>query len=183
MPLSEPVSRNHQHQRVVTCNGYRREDGLWDIEGHIIDTKSYSFMNSERGKISVGDAIHEMRIRLTMDLDFNIKNAEAITENSPRKKCGDVTHHFKKLIGLTIAPGWTKKTRSLLGGLQGCTHLVELLGPLATTAFQSMNDERMEKAKLRPSSERPRIIDTCHILAADGPEVKKRWPDFYTGKE
>ncbi|MBT8434953.1 MAG: DUF2889 domain-containing protein, partial [Gammaproteobacteria bacterium] len=33
MPLTKPVKRKLAHTRVVTCQGYRREDGLWDIEG------------------------------------------------------------------------------------------------------------------------------------------------------
>ncbi len=38
MPLSPPAaSREHIHTRVVECRGYRRDDGLWDIEGHITD--------------------------------------------------------------------------------------------------------------------------------------------------
>jgi Protein of unknown function (DUF2889). len=35
MPLSEPVDREPRHARRVTCDGYRRADGLWDIEAHL----------------------------------------------------------------------------------------------------------------------------------------------------
>ena len=43
MPLSEPAARQAIHNRHVHCAGFQREDGLWDIEGHIKDTKAYSF--------------------------------------------------------------------------------------------------------------------------------------------
>ena len=43
MPLSESAARQAIHDRHVHCAGLRREDGLWDIEGHIRDTKTYSF--------------------------------------------------------------------------------------------------------------------------------------------
>jgi len=37
MPLSPPVGRQHLHTRRVVCQGFFRDDGLWDIEGRITD--------------------------------------------------------------------------------------------------------------------------------------------------
>jgi len=82
---------------------------------------------------------------------------------------------------LRIASGWTQKTRELLGGVKGCTHLVELLGPVATTAFQSVYAERAKRDSARPKNSKPGLVDTCHAYAADGPIVRERWPEFYTG--
>ena len=45
MPLSPPVGRQLLHTRRVTCQGFFREDGLWDIEGRITDEKSYEHAN------------------------------------------------------------------------------------------------------------------------------------------
>ena len=39
MPLSPAPPRQPVHDRRVRCQGYRRADGLWDIEGHLTDTK------------------------------------------------------------------------------------------------------------------------------------------------
>ena len=63
MPLSPPQPREHMHTRDITCTGYRRADGLWDIEGHLTDTKTYAFTNDERGEVPPGVPVHEMRIR------------------------------------------------------------------------------------------------------------------------
>ena len=41
MPLSTPHSRQSIHTRTITINGYHRDDGLWDIEGRLIDIKGY----------------------------------------------------------------------------------------------------------------------------------------------
>ena len=49
MPLPAPAPRQLLHKRVVQCWGYRREDGLWDIEGRLVDTKTYPFPNEDRG--------------------------------------------------------------------------------------------------------------------------------------
>ena len=67
MPLSKPKMRNQIHSREIKCFGYKRGDGFWDIEGSMIDTKSYSFDNNDRGGVSSGEPIHYMQIRITLD--------------------------------------------------------------------------------------------------------------------
>ena len=50
MPLSAPVARQHLHTRRVTCTGYFRDDGLFDIEGQITDEKTYEHDNEWRAR-------------------------------------------------------------------------------------------------------------------------------------
>ena len=45
--LSRPARREHIHTRDIRCRGFRREDGLWDIEVTLEDTKTYSFDNRD----------------------------------------------------------------------------------------------------------------------------------------
>jgi hypothetical protein len=83
----------------------------------------------------------------------------------------------------TCAPisRWTQKTRELLGGTRGCTHLLELLGPMATTAFQTVYSLREKRAREQGVRKRPALIDSCHAWASDSEMVEKRFPEFYTG--
>jgi hypothetical protein len=60
--LSRPTLRQHIHARDIR---YRREDGLWDIEATLEDTKTYSFANRSRGGITAGEPIHRVHVRLT----------------------------------------------------------------------------------------------------------------------
>lgn len=182
MPLSKPVSRHHVHTRDIRCYGYRRDDGLWDIEGQIVDTKTYSFENTDRGGIAAGEPIHDMRVRLTIDGDMTVVAAEAATEAAPFGICPEITPALGKLAGLTIGPGWRKAVTQRLGGVHGCTHINDLLqGPLAVVAFQTVRGSR---ERSRPDSKHaPKIIDTCHALASDGPVVRREWPEHYTGTE
>ena len=39
MPLPPPAPRDLKHTRTIVCQGYEREDGLWDIEARLTDTK------------------------------------------------------------------------------------------------------------------------------------------------
>jgi len=190
MPLSPPDERTYIHTRQVTCHGYRRRDGLWDIEGHLRDVKTYPFSNEHRGTVEPGDPIHEMWIRVTVDDDLTVHACEASTEKGPFHACGDVAPHFQRVVGLKMTSGWTRAIRERLGGVKGCTHLVELLGPIATTAFQTIYPilarERAERARARrgePSQRRPELLDSCHIFASTGAFARKHWPEFYTGGE
>ncbi|HTZ76413.1 MAG TPA: DUF2889 domain-containing protein [Stellaceae bacterium] len=186
MPLSAPAPREHIHTRQIECRGYRREDGLWDIEAHLTDVKTYSFESDWRGTMTPGTPVHDMWMRLTVDDDFIIRAVEAVTDASPYQLCPEVTVNYQRLVGLSIRPGFIQKVRELLGGTEGCTHLVELLNPLATTCFQTIFPyrHRHQRENTRDPSKparRPRLLDTCYAYATDGKLVKRYWPEFYTG--
>ncbi|MDG4596891.1 MAG: DUF2889 domain-containing protein [Candidatus Contendobacter sp.] len=184
MPLSAPAPRQLLHRRIVQCTGYRREDGLWDIEGQLVDTKAYSFPNEDRGGvIQAGEPLHEMWIRLTVDDQFQIRDVEAHTDAAPFGLCPAITSRYRQLIGARIGPGWSLKLKELFTGVQGCTHMTELLGPVATTFFQTVYGQRYDEEDAKPAADRapPPVLNTCHALASHSPVVKKRWPRAYSG--
>ena len=49
MPLTPPAARETLHTRRIEINGYRRADGLFDIEAHLTDRKSFGQTNYDRG--------------------------------------------------------------------------------------------------------------------------------------
>src|SRR5690554_6406472 len=139
MPLSHPsVPHQHFHTRRVEVRGYRREHGLWDVEGHLVDSKTYSFSNKERGEVQAGEPVHEMWLRITVDDDLVIRAAEAVTDAAPYSVCPAITPNFARLVGIRIGAGFRREVKKRLGGTEGCTHLIELLGPIATTAYQTI---------------------------------------------
>jgi hypothetical protein len=181
MPLSAPAPREPIHFRSVECRGYRRDDGLWDIEGYLRDTKSYAFRNQHRGEMAPGEPVHEMWLRLTIDEEFLIHAVEAVMDASPFHLCPAITPNFQRLVGLRIGPGFKAKLRERLGRTEGCTHLVELIGPVATTAVQTILPLKDSKRPAAAPRQRPAILDTCHALASDSDVVRQIWPEFYTG--
>lgn len=189
MPLSPPVERELVHDRTVVCRGWRRTDGLWDIEGHLVDTKTYGFPNEYRGFIAPGHPIHDMWLRLTIDGDMTVVAVDAVTDSGPFPICPDITPNFQRLVGLSIGGGWRRAVRERLGGVEGCTHLVELLGPMATTAYQTIFGERSRQrreAEARgetPPPEtpgrKPALLNSCHAFAETSPVVSRIWPDWH----
>ncbi len=190
MPLSPPAQRELLHQRTVTCDGYFRADGLWEVEGRIVDVKTYAFDNEWRGRVEPGGSVHEMWIRLTLDDDMVIRGAEASTEFSPFPICADAAPNFARLQGLKIAPGFMRAVRARLGGTtEGCTHIVEMLQQVATTAYQTL----VAKSRMKPGTKdaaategkrrRPALIDSCYALSADRDVVRRFWPEHAAPRE
>ncbi|MDJ0741632.1 MAG: DUF2889 domain-containing protein, partial [Gammaproteobacteria bacterium] len=64
MPLPPPSERELVHTRRIECRGYRRDDGLWDIEGSLIDTRTSEMQTFGRGRIAPGEHLHEMWLRV-----------------------------------------------------------------------------------------------------------------------
>ena len=183
MTLSKPEIRNHIHTRDIKCYGYKRKDGLWDIEGSIIDTKTYSFDNTDRNGISSGEPIHHMQVRITLDDDLMVKSAEASTISSPYSICPSITPNFKKLKGIKIGPGWRKQIKKMFGGVKGCTHIRDLLaGPLAVTAYQTIIPYKQKKQFSPPPEEIPSLLNTCVAFSEDSQVVRSRWPQFSSKK-
>ena len=184
MPLSKPVSRQIKHTRVVTCQGYQRDDGLWDIEGRIVDTKPYRFRNRDRGGwIEADEALHDMSIRLTVTLDLEVVDVDAVIDASPYNYCKSANAMARNLVGLKIAPGWTDKSKRAMGANQGCTHLTELLGPVATTTIQTIASERIRRSESSGKQRPPAFLNTCHSYADTSPVVKLQWPQHYRQPE
>ena len=179
MSLSEPAARELLHTRDITLRGYKRADGLFDVEATIQDTKTYAFTLKERGTLTPGVPLHRMLARMTYDPGTMVIVAfEADTEAGPYAICPAAAPAFSSLAGLAIKAGIHRAANERVGGTHGCTHLRELLQQMATVALQStMGQSRPE----RRAGTRPGVIGTCLAWAADGPVVKREFPEFYTG--
>lgn len=182
MALSPATERETLHGRHYEFGGYRRSDGLWDIEGRIVDTKGYTFKNHDRGAIPPGEALHDMEVRLTLDDDFVIQEIEATTNAGPFHICPAIGPNYRKLIGHRMGKGWRRTLREVVGGTEGCTHITEMLGAMATVAFQTIFPILAKEGKLPQETGRPGLLNTCHAFATDSAVVRREWPDYYTGE-
>ncbi|MCE2762789.1 MAG: DUF2889 domain-containing protein [Acetobacteraceae bacterium] len=135
MPLSDPAERNLLHLRDIQLRGYQRKDGLFDIEAHLVDTKSYGFNNEGRGWIEPGEALHGMWIRMTINEEFEVLSCEAASDFTPYDVCPAAAPNFARLAGLKIGPGFVRAVNERVGGIHGCTHLREVIGQVPADAW------------------------------------------------
>lgn len=119
---------------------------------------------------------------MTVNLDREVVSVVTAIDSAPYDICATIEPAFKALEGLTVGPGWTRKVKELLGGRNGCTHVVEILGPLATAVLQTLYPAMRAREEANPPAvpQRPFQLDGCHTLASNGEVAKVRWPDFYT---
>jgi hypothetical protein len=178
MTLPKAQPRKLVHSRDIECRAYLRDDGLWDIEAHLRDTKTGSAGNDWR-TVAAGEPIHEMRVRLTVSEDMVVREAHASTAHGPYPACADANGRFGELAGLRIAPGWTTEVKRHLGGGHGCTHVRELLAPLATTALQAVAAARSDRMTALRADGVPKKVDSCFAYAAGGELVKRLWPEHH----
>lgn len=183
MPLSQPAVREPLHSRDIELRGYRRADGLYDIEARLTDTKAYVFTNHDRGDIVPGTPLHGMFARMTLNEDMTIVQFEAVTDYGPYAICPSAAPGFAALAGLKVGRGFTRAANERVGGIKGCTHLRELLGQMATVAFQTLYPIRLRQQQAADPAQRPVNLNTCLAYAEDGPVVQRIWPQFYTGSD
>ena len=146
--LSPPAMRDEVHKRRISCNGFVRRDGLFDIEAELTDNKTYSFPSDFRGEVTPDMPFHHMKVRLTITRDLVVTAAEAITIAGPYFICPAANDVFANLIGIRIGPGWRRKVVAAIGGRHGCTHITELMGTVATTAYQTRYGEVARQERL-----------------------------------
>jgi len=187
MPLPPPATgRKKLHTRQIICEGFLRDDGLWDIDGWITDIKEEAYTNFDRGEIPPGTPLHGMGLRITIDDAYLIVDAVAVQDFTPYTICPQITPAFKKLIGISLTKGFKNKVREALGGIQGCVHLVELLGPMGTAAMQTAAFKKnvaLRAAGAEGATVKPPFFDTCHTWASGSSVVKREFPALYTGKD
>lgn len=184
MALPSPSPRKLSHTRTVVYKGYQRDDGLWDIEAALTDVKTYEFMIPSQGTKAPGMPIHDLSIRLTVDDQLKILEVATDMAHTPHPECDQSPLGMDRLIGCTLGAGWRKTIEAKIGGVEGCTHLREMLFNMATVAFQTVTHAiqfRNDQAGIpreHPSTPPP-YVGKCKTWAFEGALVNRYYPMFF----
>ncbi|MDS0846616.1 DUF2889 domain-containing protein [Burkholderia cenocepacia] len=187
MPLSEPVPRQLRHRRAIRAEAYERGDGLWDIEACLTDHKPRDVALAS-GIRPQGLPIHELWLRVTIDRDLNVVDAEASSEWVPYPgHCQSAPPAYRALIGLNLFRNFRRNANRLLAGVAGCSHLTELCAVLPTAAIQAFAGDVWnvrEEGGEGPDhdgvhAEPPFQLGRCRALRFDGEVVRQYYPRWY----
>ena len=178
MPLpSSSVSRQRLHQRSITYEGYRRDDGLFDIDAHLVDAKDHDY-ELVTGTRPAREAVHDMWVRVTIDRSFVIHAIEVRTVGMPYPgACDRIEPAYGKLVGANLVQGFRKRLHDDMGGTRGCTHVTELLGSLPTAAVQTLAGLRRENE----GDTKPFQLDRCHALETTTDTVRRYYRKWHRG--
>ena len=170
---NESVACEELHHRKLDLRFFRRRDGLYEVEGRLVDTKTHPFRRllAEHDD-PPGHHLHDITVRVVLDAELQVQGADADMPSTPFKICPGAARALQSLVGLRIGAGWNKRVRELLGGVALCTHIVELLDPMATTALQGIAPQRIADANGTGAYRRFQV-DSCYSFAS-GREVVAR---------
>jgi hypothetical protein len=180
MPLPPPTSpRQPLHTRSVRVQTYAREDGLWDIDAELIDTKGYEFTMRDGSVRQVGEPVHHMHLRLTIDADYSVLGVQAAYDAAPYGEgCSSIESEYGDMVGMNLLKGFRAALINRYGRVQGCTHMTELAQILPTVAIQTM--VKLKSQAVDPER-RPFQLDGCHAMRSDGDVVREYLPQWYRG--
>lgn len=182
--LSAPLPRRLIHTRNVRTRGFLRDDGLWDLEGELLDEKTYTYEDRERGPLPAGSPMHLMRARLTVDVELTVHAAEVDMDTIPFSTCSGAAQPATGLIGTSLKRGFGRAIEETMGRTSGCTHVRYLILALANTAYQTISSYREQfmpdlGAPKAADGERPFYLDQCRSWDVKGPVVARFFPLFH----
>lgn len=175
--MSEPIGRKPIHTRRIEYTSYLRDDGLFEIEGRLVDTMSMA-----------GNDMHDMTLRVTFDDSMVLRSAETTLVAGPFSACHGDPNLFDRVVGERISPGWKQRVSRKIGRVESCTHQVELLFSMATVAYEALSMAPEVNGidpfdHLRSLGSRPHFLDGCRAWQTTGELVRKVFPDFATPRK
>ncbi|MBU3740473.1 MAG: DUF2889 domain-containing protein [Rhodoferax sp.] len=177
---SRRADREPLHLRQIDLQGYRRSDGLFEVEGRLRDTKPFDFRPPSDGRLVPAQTpVHDMWVRVVFDGGLIVQSVQTSMDAFPYETCPGGGGSLQALVGIRIGAGWGAEVRRALPAADTCTHLREILVPLASAVFQSMTIYRSDMVNATDPTGRPLKIDSCHAYGASRALVQRRWPMFH----
>ncbi|MFT3814932.1 MAG: DUF2889 domain-containing protein [Acidovorax sp.] len=177
---ADGVTREELHWRRIDMRGFRRSDGLFEVEARLTDRKAHDFAPPSGGRhVAAGDTVHDHGLRVVFGEDMVIREIATAIRAYPYRECPGGGDTLQAMVGVRIGPGWNSELRKRLPAGDTCTHLKEMLAPLASAAFQTMYSVRTSFVDERGAQGRPRKIDSCYAYGASRELVALQWPEYH----
>jgi len=180
--MDTSVARRPMHLRRIEMRAYARDDGLWDVEAHLRDEKPFAYVDPGRGEQKAGDAVHDIRVRLTLDDNRVIRDVAVEMGSMPFGTCYEIRDSLRPLVGERVGPGWRQVLKKIPRNAT-CSHVREVLVPMATVVTQGLSFGRDPDGKVAVAPDPtlatpPFFVDDCHSWRAEGPVVAHFYPQF-----
>ena len=183
MPVEPMFPENPEfpliHTRRYEVRAFRMADDRFLLRGVVCDEKPAGlYVTEDPDPLWLHHMIVEMEVVYPT---FVIERAYAKFHQHPHLGCTDITDHYKKLEGMSIARGFNAKVKELFAGSRGCTHITALLSAMAPVAIQTGWSMRVTAMNEGESTSNPSdaeieqrekqlagTINTCHMWDESG---------------
>jgi hypothetical protein len=112
---------------------------------------------------------------MTLDPSLTVREVLVAMDSTPHGPCSQAQTSLDAMVGVQVGGGWRKAIESRVGGVQGCTHLRELLFNMATATYQTIHNNEASLASAKP----PSFLGQCLAWDTRGPLVQRLFPRFY----
>lgn len=166
------------HTREIKISTYGAGEDRIVVEGSLADDRlqEYFLLSGEKRKPG---RVHHMVVRILVEgRSLVIRDVEVVMKSYPREGCDRLASCLRPIVGMSITAGFTNKVKSLVGGVNGCFHVMSLLlamAPAAVQGYWSHRSSRPVSADSVPPSERLKFlpVNSCHVWREDGPLVQR----------
>ncbi len=165
--MTETSSRKPLHRRTIDHQTWLHEEGCLEIQSRLVDTKGYDTQVGLGRALPAGEPLHEMFIRLLLDVDGVIREIDVRMASTPFDICPEVAQRFDALVGVSIGRGWNALLSERFKGVGGCRHLIDLLRGMGTVAFQSHSNRGWSPEAVEAFS------GSCYAFDEEGPLMER----------
>lgn len=171
------TKRTAIHSRRIELDSFLREDGLWDLETRLVDTKGYDYTRKDSTLQKAGAPVHDLTAVVTVTEEGVIESASVNYEAAPYSVCSSIESAYRALTGMHLLRNFHGQLKEQFSRTRGCTHMTELLSNLPTLFVQSIGSRR--NARHGSQGKRPFMIDGCHAYSRSSEIVKSYYPQWF----
>jgi len=167
------------HERNYQTAAFDEGDGVLRATGRLTDTKPQG--------LGLGDGeplvIHDMEVSLYVRVaTFEIVSVTSQMHVHPYPECPHILQAYERLVGNSVARGYTRLVKDLFGGPNGCSHMGALLVALGPVVIQAsygfdQNDKHVldrHDGDVDVELRQHRMAmntNTCHIWREGGEQI------------
>jgi len=109
---------------------------------------------------------------------FIIDTEAEMPDVTPHERCPTTLDSVKKVVGLSIASGYSEEVHKRIGGYRGCTHLTHLILAMGTAAMHGYWANKSREKRPLPQSmddltELEAVRNSCKLWTEDGPIMQR----------
>jgi hypothetical protein len=160
------------YRRSIGVESVMADDDHLRVTGHLRDERPpMDGDGPERPMV-----VHDMSLSLTVRIaDLVVVDVVADMSAFPHTECPLITSRFAHLIGVPVRRGFSRELNRRLGGVAGCSHLVEIARSIAPVVTQSMLSGRVpiRRDPAEPAEPSRLPVGSCHLWQPDGVAVRK----------
>lgn len=168
------------HVRDIHIEAWLPDDATIELRGELGDERPQG-IGAQSGRAVT---IHGIRVMMRVSLpELKVSEVEVEMPTVPQPECRQVREGANKLVGETIASGFSKKVHEALPRTETCPHIVNMILQMAPVAVQGsyvhffdQASQALKAGDLDPDTltelTREQWKNSCYVASENGPGMQ-----------